>query len=71
MKDDIKDIKAKDNQWFEVITKKNERTNFSCCDCGLSHRLRAKIKGKKILFSLVRDNPMTERNRRERKYIKR
>ena len=56
----IKDFIIKDKEWFEV----KKITNVSCCDCGLSHRIRIKNIDDKFFISFERDEKLTIRNKR-------
>lgn len=68
LQDEVEDIQAKNGQWHEVVNDKDNSTNFSCCDCGLSHRIRVKVKDGKVFISFNEHTPMTERNRAIKKY---
>jgi hypothetical protein len=60
----IKWAQAYDDEWFQVY-RKNQY--FVCCDCGLVHKTKIKIKNNKIYMQGNRDNISTAAIRREMK----
>lgn len=53
----------KDGEWSKVIGRKHK---ILCCDCGLVHLLKFRIKKGKVEFQAFRDNRATGQARRHR-----
>jgi len=50
----------KEGEWFAL---RREGYRIGCCDCGLVHRLRIRIRGNRIEMAAWRDLPETKRRR--------
>lgn len=53
-----------DGDTIEVIGRHHK---ISCCDCGLVHLLKFRMRGSVITFKAFRDNRATAQRRRKRK----
>jgi hypothetical protein len=60
--DDIHHVQ--DGEWYDVAKNKFE----ICCDCGLTHRMKYRQKGKRLQASAARDPQETTRSRRREKF---
>ncbi len=52
--------KGKWTKWILLNTRKYGQWSWMCCDCGLVHSVRIRIKNNKIQFQMARDNFLTK-----------
>lgn len=53
-----------ENGWSDWVFPNRKDYRFSCCDCGLVHKMQFKMDGKHILFKVKKDNRATGQIRR-------
>lgn len=53
-----------DGAGWEVLEDTKKTVYFSCCDCGLVHKLKIKHKNS-LIVHIYRDDKKTERRRKE------
>jgi len=54
----------KPGEWIQPIRRGYK---FSCCDCGLVHRMNFRVRKRRIQFNVYRDNRATGQIRRHMK----
>lgn len=59
------DIFPDSGEWVEIPI---GMSYLSCCDCGLAHLIKLKLKNGKVLIAAERANTLSKKNRKEEKY---